>query len=66
MDKDMKNNTRISASKEEELIVGYTVKGISLTVSEYKEIIQPRINDVRNGTAKTYTSEQVLNNILKR
>ena len=66
MNKDMKNNNRILASKEEELIVVYTVKGIPLTVSEYKEILQSRINDVRNGTAKTYTSEEVLNNILKR
>lgn len=49
-----------------EIIIGYTTKGIPLTVSEYKEILQPRINDVRNGTAETYTSEQVLNNILKR
>ena len=52
--------------KEEEIIVGYTAKGIPLTVSEYKEILQPRINDVRNGTAETYTPEQVLKSILNK
>jgi metal-dependent hydrolase (beta-lactamase superfamily II) len=52
--------------KEEEIIVGYTAKGIPLTVSEYKEILQPRINDVRNGTAETYTPEQVLKSVLNK
>lgn len=52
--------------KEEEIIVGYTPNGEAFTVSEYKEKLQLRINDVRNGTAKTSTSEQVLNRILKK
>jgi metal-dependent hydrolase (beta-lactamase superfamily II) len=51
---------------EEEIIVGYAPNGQAFTVSEYKEMLQPRINDVRNGTAKTSTSEQVLNRILKK
>jgi len=51
--------------KEEEMIVGYTSNSQSFTVSEYKKNIQNRIDDVRAGTAKTSTSEQVLNRILK-
>lgn len=52
--------------EEEEIVVGYTSKGQSFTVSEYKKTIQNRIDDVRSGAAKTSTSEQVLNRILKR
>jgi metal-dependent hydrolase (beta-lactamase superfamily II) len=52
--------------EEEEIVVGYTSKGQPFTVSEYKKTIQNRIDDVRGGTAKTSTSEQVLNRILKR
>lgn len=51
---------------EDEIIVGYTPSGQAFTVSEYKETIQNRIDDVRAGTAKTSSSEQVLNRILKR
>lgn len=52
--------------KEEDIIVGYSPNGQAFTVSEYKKNMQSRINDVRNGTAKTSTSEQVLNRILKK
>ena len=52
--------------KEEEIIVGYTPNGQSFAVLEYKKKLQSRIDDVRSGTAKTSTSEQVLNRILKR
>lgn len=51
---------------EDEIIVGYTPNGQAFTVSEYKENIQNRIDDVKGGTAKTSTSKQVLNHILKR
>ena len=51
---------------EDEIIVGYTPNGQAFSVSEYKENIQNRIDDVKDGTAKTSTSEQVLNHILKR
>lgn len=51
---------------EEEIIVGYTPNGQAFSVSEYKENIQNRIEDVKDGTAKTYTSEQVLSHILKK
>lgn len=51
---------------EDEIIVGYTPNGQAFSVSEYKEDIQNRINDVKNGTAKTLSSEQVLNHILKK
>ncbi|WP_366186328.1 hypothetical protein [Flavobacterium ovatum] len=37
-----------------------------LTVTEYKKTILKRIEDVKSGTAKTFTSEQVLNRILKK
>lgn len=33
---------------------------------ELKENIQNRIDDVKDGTAKTFTSEQVLNNIIRK
>lgn len=52
--------------EEDEIVVGYTSSGQSFTVSEYKKTIQNRIDDVRAGTAKTSTSEQVLKHILKR
>ncbi|MBQ0910034.1 hypothetical protein KBJ98_15080 [Flavobacterium sp. F-328] len=52
--------------EEDEIVVGYTSSGQSFTVSEYKKNIQNRIDDVRAGTAKTSTSEQVLNRVLKR
>ncbi|MFH6961357.1 DUF2683 family protein [Flavobacterium plurextorum] len=51
---------------EEEIIVGYTPNGQAFSVSEYKENIQNRIDDVRNGTAETSTSEQVLKSILNK
>ena len=51
---------------EDEIIVGYTPNGQAFSVSEYKENIQNRINDVRNGTAETSTSEQVLKSILNK
>lgn len=51
---------------EDEIIVGYTPNGEAISVSEYKEKIQSRIDDVKDGIAKTSTSEQVLNHILKR
>ncbi|WP_166924961.1 DUF2683 family protein [Flavobacterium poyangense] len=51
---------------EDEIIVGYAPNGQAFSVSEYKEDIQNRINDVKNGTAKTLSSEQVLNHILKK
>ncbi len=46
-------------------IFGYTTKGKPFTVSEYKETIQTRIDGVRNGSAKTYTSAEVSKRILK-
>jgi hypothetical protein len=52
--------------KEDEILDGYTFNGQSFTASEYKKILQSRINDIRNGTAETYTSEEVLNHIIKR
>lgn len=52
--------------EEDEIIVGYASNGQAINVSEYKKIIQNRIDGVRSGTAKTSTSEQVLNRILKR
>lgn len=63
-----KNNPmpELDALEAPEIIIGYTTKGIPLTVSQYKEILQLIINDIRNGTAETYTSEEVLNHILKR
>jgi hypothetical protein len=51
---------------EDEIIVGYTPNGQAFSVSEYKENIQNRIDDVRNGTAETSTSEQVLKSILNK
>ncbi|OXB05169.1 hypothetical protein B0A81_15810 [Flavobacterium plurextorum] len=66
MNKDLKNSTSFLTSKEDEKIVGYTTRGTPLTVSEYKEKIQNRIDAVKNGIAKTFTSEEVLNHILKR
>ena len=52
--------------EEDEIVVGYSSNGQAFTVSEYKNNIQNRIDDVRAGTAKTSTSEQVLNRILKK
>lgn len=52
--------------EEDEIVVGYSSNGQAFTVSEYKKNIQNRIDDVRAGTAKTSTSEQVLNRILKK
>lgn len=52
--------------EEDEIVVGYASNGQAFTVSEYKKNIQNRIDDVRAGTAKTSTSEQILNRILKR
>lgn len=52
--------------EEDDIIVGYTPDGTAFTVSEYKKKMQNRIDDVRAGTAKTSTSEEVLNRILKR
>lgn len=52
--------------EEDEIVVGYSSNGQVFTVSEYKKTIQNRIDDVRTGTAKISTSEQVLNRILKR
>ncbi|WP_264524165.1 DUF2683 family protein [Flavobacterium sp. N502536] len=51
---------------EDEIIAGYTPNGKAFSVSEYKENIQNRIDDVKDGTAKTFTSEEVLNHIIKR
>jgi hypothetical protein len=51
---------------EDEIIVGYTPNGQAFSISEYKENIQNRIDDVKDGTAKTSTSEQVLSHILKK
>lgn len=51
---------------EDEIIVGYTPNGQGFSVSEYKEKIQNRIDAVKDGTAKTFTSEEVLNHIIKR
>lgn len=51
---------------EDEIIVGYTPAGKAFSVSEYKENIQNRIDDVRNDRAETYTSEQVLKSVLKK
>ena len=50
----------------DEDIIGYSAKGKPFTISEYKETIQTRINDLKNGTAKTYTSAEVSKRILKR
>ena len=52
--------------EEEQIIVGYAPNGQPFTVLEYKKNMQNRIDDVRNGTAKTSSSEQVLKRILKR
>lgn len=51
---------------EDEIIVGYTPNGQAFSVSEYKQNIQNRIDDVQNGTAQTSTSEQVLKSILNK
>jgi hypothetical protein len=51
---------------EDEIIVGYAPNGQAFSVAEYKENIQNRIDDVKGGRAKTSTSEQVLNHILKK
>lgn len=47
-------------------IVGYSAKGKPFSISEYKETIQTRIDDIKKGTAKTYTSAEVSKRILKR
>lgn len=52
--------------EEADIIVGYAPDGTAFTVSEYKKNIQSRIDDLRAGTAKTSSSEEVLNRILKR
>jgi len=52
--------------EEEEIVVGYDANGKPFTVSEHKKNIQQRIDDVRNGKAKIYSPEQVLNKILKK
>lgn len=52
--------------EEEEIIIGYATNGQPFTVLEYKKTMRNRIDDVRAGTAKTFSSEQVLNRILKR
>jgi len=49
-----------------EEIVGYTTKGEPLTASEMKNIIQSAIDSIENGTAKTYTNQEVFERILKR
>lgn len=51
---------------EDEIIVGYTPNGQAFSVPEYKKNIQNRIDNVKDGTAKTSTSDEVLNHILKR
>jgi hypothetical protein len=51
---------------EDEIIVGYTPNGQAFSVSEYKQNIQNRIDDVQNSTAETSTSEQVLKSILNK
>lgn len=52
--------------EEADIIVGYAPDGNAFTVSEYKKTIQDRIDDVKTGTSKTYSSEQVLKRILKK
>ncbi|MFH7015752.1 hypothetical protein [Flavobacterium sp. FlaQc-47] len=61
-----KDGMMFKTKNQEEIIVGYTLNGKAFSVYEYKENIQNRIDDVKEGTAKTYTSEQVLSSILKK
>ena len=49
-----------------EEIVGYTTKGEPLTANSMKNIIQSRIDGIKNGKEKTYTNEEVFGSILKR
>jgi hypothetical protein len=52
--------------EEADIIVGYAPDGSAFTASEYKKTIQDRIDDVKNGTAKTSPSQHVLKRILKK
>lgn len=56
----------LDALESSEIIIGYTANGQGFSVSEYKEKIENRIDAVKDGTAKTSTSEEVLKHILKR
>lgn len=47
-------------------IVGFSANGSPISVSDYKESIQTRIDGVRNDIAKTYTSAEVSKRILKK
>ncbi|WP_413998674.1 hypothetical protein ACMDB5_12935 [Flavobacterium sp. W1B] len=49
----------------DEKIIGYKPNGQAIFLSEYKKIIQNRIDTIVSGTSKTFTSEEVLKEILK-
>jgi len=49
---------------EDEIVAGYTPNGQAISVSQHIKNIQNRIDDVKNETAKTYTSEEVLKSVL--
>ncbi len=57
---------QFETKNEDEIIVGYIPNGQDFSVTEYKENIQSHIDDVKDETAKTATSDEVLNHILKR
>jgi hypothetical protein len=55
----LKENSKIKKLKMENQRLGNFIE-------DYKENIQNRIDAVKDGTAKTFTSEQVLNNIIRK
>jgi len=55
---------KISKILDEEIIVGYDAGGNPITENEYIEDINSALLELREGTMKTYTSEEVKRRIL--
>jgi hypothetical protein len=59
----LKGVEKISIKEE---IVAYSTKDEPLTTSDMKKVIQESIDGIKNGTHKTYTSEEILKSIIKK
>ena len=62
----LENFKGVNKVSVQEQIVGYTTKGLPLTASEMKNIIQSSIDGYDNGVLSTFSTEEVINSILKR
>lgn len=59
------NGVKIIAETESKQIIGYKMDKTPIFVDEYYKELEIRISKINKGKSKTFTTEEVLSNVLK-